>query len=575
MVFRTSTIYFSRFLLVILLGMMTSLTYIASEGVSLQAQADSNRTLTITDCSGETGPGRIATVISASSSGDTIRFSCSGSIPFSTTLVIDKSLTLDGKGQKVTLDGGKSVPVMSVKSGINFNLDALTIADGFTNSTHEGAGLFNDGGTVSIRNSIFTGNTDLYGDGGGISNQGTMSITNSTITNNTAGVTGGGLVSIGTISVSNSAFTHNTAAGFGGGFYNYGTANITRSVFSANVSKSDGGGLFNDSGTLNISYSIFSANAVPTGDYGGLYNRGTSNITNSTFANNSAYNAGGLGNNGTEYITDSTINNNTASRAGGGFFNTGTVNITNSTIADNSANFEGGGLYNLSSLAQVSITSSTFAGNLAPDGSGGGIENYGTVSIGGSIIANNPGGNCASSTPIGDQGYNLESSTDCGFTGTGDLQNSKPKFDSTGLQQNGGPTMTMALQPDSPAVDHILPGTLCPATDQRGVRRPQGSRCDIGAFEMRVTDGLRVMLRLVNSFDLNKYIQARLDRKLYDALAAVKRGKLKVARASLDHFITEVHHLTGHGITKLQAAELFNDASAIKTRLVCSPADCP
>jgi len=50
------------------------------------------------------------------------------------------------------------------------------------------------------------------------------------------------------------------------------------------------------------------------------------------------------------------------------------------------------------------------------------------------------------------------------------------------LQDNGGPTPTHALQTGSPAVDAGF--NRCLATDQRGVGRPQGPRCDTGAFEL-------------------------------------------------------------------------------------------
>ena len=65
----------------------------------------------------------------------------------------------------------------------------------------------------------------------------------------------------------------------------------------------------------------------------------------------------------------------------------------------------------------------------------------------------------------------LESGTECGFTGTGDLQNSNPKLGP--LASNGGPTQTLALLKGSPAIDVIpLTSGLCPATDQRGHKRP-------------------------------------------------------------------------------------------------------
>ena len=58
------------------------------------------------------------------------------------------------------------------------------------------------------------------------------------------------------------------------------------------------------------------------------------------------------------------------------------------------------------------------------------------------------------------------------------------------LQDNGGPTFTHALLAGSPAIDARNPaapgsgGNACEATDQRGVARPQGAACDIGAFEL-------------------------------------------------------------------------------------------
>ncbi|HZR44378.1 MAG TPA: choice-of-anchor Q domain-containing protein, partial [Ktedonobacteraceae bacterium] len=53
----------------------------------------------------------------------------------------------------------------------------------------------------------------------------------------------------------------------------------------------------------------------------------------------------------------------------------------------------------------------------------------------------------------------------------------------THLSNNGGPTPTLALQADSPALN-VIPATACDVpTDQRGVKRPQHTACDIGAYE--------------------------------------------------------------------------------------------
>ena len=50
------------------------------------------------------------------------------------------------------------------------------------------------------------------------------------------------------------------------------------------------------------------------------------------------------------------------------------------------------------------------------------------------------------------------------------------------LADNGGPTLTHALLTGSPAID-AGNDAACPATDQRGVTRPQGAHCDIGSYE--------------------------------------------------------------------------------------------
>jgi hypothetical protein len=95
------------------------------------------------------------------------------------------------------------------------------------------------------------------------------------------------------------------------------------------------------------------------------------------------------------------------------------------------------------------------------------------------------------SAAITSGGHNLSSDSTCGFTAGGDLQNTNPLLGP--LATNGGPTPTYALLPGSPAFD-TGPNTGCPATDQRGITRPQGIRCDIGAFERFV---LTVFLPLV------------------------------------------------------------------------------
>ena len=149
----------------------------------------------------------------------------------------------------------------------------------------------------------------------------------------------------------------------------------------------------------------------------------------------------------------------------------------------------------------------TVNNNSATEDLGGGIFNFdGSVSIRNSIISNNLyGGNC--SGLITSDGHNLEDTNTCGFTGPGDLINTNPLLGP--LQNNGGPTLTHALLPGSPAID-AGDNSVCPTTDQRGVTRPQDGNgdgiavCDIGAFEFtratyaisgKVTLGAGLMLR--------------------------------------------------------------------------------
>jgi hypothetical protein len=128
---------------------------------------------------------------------------------------------------------------------------------------------------------------------------------------------------------------------------------------------------------------------------------------------------------------------------------------------------------------------STFFGNTAGD-AGGGIHSYfGTTILFNNIIANSPNGSDCDhlgGSSIISNGYNLDSDGSCGLTSIGDLPNTDPQLDA--LADNGGPTMTHALLPGNPIIDagNCAGG---PVTDQRGVPRPRGDNCDIGAYESR------------------------------------------------------------------------------------------
>ena len=184
-------------------------------------------------------------------------------------------------------------------------------------------------------------------------------------------------------------------------------------------------------------------------------------------------------------LNNLTIANGFDAIGGGGLYTTGITTITNSTFSGNSGGNAGGGGIN-SNGGTLIITNSTFSGN-SSTGSGGGINNNifsaGTVTLLNTIVANSTsGGNCFGTITNG--GNNIDDGTTCGWaSASGSMSSTNPLLGP--LADNGGPTQTMALLSGSPAIDGVTFNSpnSAPATDQRGVARPQGSRYDIGAFE--------------------------------------------------------------------------------------------
>lgn len=201
--------------------------------------------------------------------------------------------------------------------------------------------------------------------------------------------------------------------------------------------------------------------------------------------------------NSTLVVDASTISNNEG-REGGGIGTTGYVTVRSSTISGNRARLHGGGLYAADrDVDGMQVSFSTITGNTADadangDGDGGGIFNsQGTLGITGSIVAGNsdatPGQptaprDCGALNPKSATGArNLIGSLDgcAAYAATVAVVNPNPLLGA--LADNGGPTRTHALLAGSPAID--AGGAPCPTADQRGVARPQGAACDIGAFE--------------------------------------------------------------------------------------------
>ena len=321
----------------------------------------------------DSGPGSLRQAIDNICANGTIQFNGHGMITLTSPLTIDQNMTINGTGHTITCNGNFATGVFQVNSGVKLILKGLIVTHGLTAS--QGGGLYNNGGTVTLMDSTFSGNSA------------SAEITNKEIT-----------------SSSGPSYS-------GGAIYNTGVLTISNSTFSGNSAASEGV----------------------------IYNAGILTITNSTFSGNNA-------------------------ASGGAIYNAGTMTITNSTFSGNSA-VSGGGLFNNSAAG-------------------------GTVKINNSIIAKNLlGGNCASDNIIAIIGTNnLDNDDSCGTSFT-----NSPSILLGALSNNGGLTQTIPLLSSSIAID-AGNDTICVANigspdfgaggkDQRGVIRPQGPHCDIGAVE--------------------------------------------------------------------------------------------
>lgn len=181
-------------------------------------------------------------------------------------------------------------------------------------------------------------------------------------------------------------------------------------------------------------------------------------------------------------VIHSTISGNQAGGNGGGIYSTCNLNLTNSTLSGNKAPGKGGGGIYQAGSGSGSVAAVTLAGNTAAFGAG--VYNDGggtsTLSLHYTLLAGNTTGNCDG--VITSLGYNLADDSNCAaLTQSGDQKNVNLPLGP--LTNNGGPTLTHLPLTGNPAIDAIP--TPCSFTDdQRGVARPQGGKCDIGAVEV-------------------------------------------------------------------------------------------
>jgi CSLREA domain-containing protein len=221
--------------------------------------------------------------------------------------------------------------------------------------------------------------------------------------------------------------------------------------------------------------------AGPDDHGGGILNEGVLSVVNSTITANRAVFGGGLSTEGASsaVLTNVTISDNVADADGGGISveTGGSVSLKNVTVAKNSADGDrsgggdGGGLFASTSGGGGVIT---LRDTLVADNRDYGNEVPDCAKLGGTITS---------------QGRNLIGNTNgCDYVqGPGDIVNRGAQLASLG--DNGGPTATHALKKTSPAIGL---GAGCARTDQRGVTRALGGKCDIGAWELIRCQGVVV-----------------------------------------------------------------------------------
>jgi hypothetical protein len=420
-----------------------------------------------------------ANLRAAMAGGGSVTFACDGVVMLTGTITIASDTALDANGHQVTISGNNAVRVFSVETNVNFTVDNLTLANG---SSDSGAAIVN-AGTVRAINCVFSANTASSGPsqlsaGGAVRNSGLFVASRCAFRQNEAAgwlgyvfspdpgggeSQGGAICNVGVLFIENSDFVGNKVRG--------GVGAVGYSMVGTQVG--DGG----------------PGSAGGSGYGGAIFNAGVATLVNSTLVSNTCTGGeGGGGGSAAFYFTHGNYyylgnggeGGNGGSGLGGGIYTVGhALNFTNCTVARSVASAGVGGAGG----------QGTFWGVQGTNGiASGGIHGSINSSLVNNLLATNTPGNC--SGDLSDLGHNLSSDGSCAFTNTGSLNNTDPLLGP--LANNGGPTLTMALLPGSPAID-AGDNSAAPPTDQRGFPRPVGPAVDIGAYELCYLPVLRAM----------------------------------------------------------------------------------
>lgn len=445
-----------------------------------------------------------AAVATANAGGGTITFNC-GAAPHAILLTSEKQLadqvTVDGAGL-ITLSGGLATRHFRVLDASEVTLRNLTLTLGSASpggsiwapapsmdfavllhlegTTLEGNISGSWGGAIAGNHLFVTldqshiRNNQAAGGGGGINlNPGGLVLSGSSMTGNSAGTDGGAVEAwYANIGMVDSRIEGNSANGAGGGMSLRGIFfSQFVNVLVRNNNAGEAGGLYLwDGAALAIEDSWFDRNSS-SGLGGGLGINTTAevSIAASTFSRNSAVAGGGIANLGTLGLENVTISANTAIGSGG-LTNSGTASVVNTTIVDNTSRDPGAGIDN-NVGGVLDLHNTILVGNRANNGTVDSQCNFGSAPTGLS--------------------FNIWSDASCGASGSnGNQPNTDPGVGGLALSCTGlatERTPTHAIAATSPAVD-AASCALAPEFDQRGVARPQGLGCDIGAVEYQLGD---------------------------------------------------------------------------------------
>jgi predicted outer membrane repeat protein len=428
-------------------------------------------------------------------------------------IVVNKDLTFIGQGIGLTTLQAHADPALAtdrifwILPGVTVTISDMTIQH--ANASGFGGGAFNQG-NLTLKDVVFQGNT--ANKGGGIYNKGTLAIQDSVFDDNEAAYTGGGINngSLGIAIIKDSTLSNNRALdpqvnqGDGGGaIYNQAEGQVTLNtvLVQGNFATDDGGAIDNE-GWMWIKDCTFLDNEGLSG--GAISNNltGTISIVKTLIeGNNAVENGGGLRNfKGLMVVSRSTIFNNTALRGGGAVNGVqGSLVVSETVVYSNTSSLMGSALFNLD--ADTTIQNSTISGNEVTAGDGALVNMIGTIllenstvfdnlAVGiteldnlsgvftshNSIAANSAATNVCGGTIATDGLPNLSNDGACGFSLV-----AAPMLGP--LSDNGGETLTMPLLVGSLALEAGDNATCLPV-DQRGVIRPQGPTCDLGAFEL-------------------------------------------------------------------------------------------